>query len=163
MRRAVYPGSFDPLTNGHLEVISRACRLFDELLVTVVVNPKKQGFFSLEERGVLLQECLAGLLQARVSSFSGLLVDYVREQQAGWIVKGLRSGSDFEAEWQMARLNRSLAPEVDTLFLPSHEGVSYVSSTFVREIATLGGDVSAMVPPPVLAALRRKLGPLGKE
>lgn len=158
MKRAVYPGSFDPLTNGHLEVAGRASRLVDELLVTVVVNPKKQGLFTLEERCELLQECLARFPGIRVDSFSGLLVDYVRSRQAGWIVKGLRSGSDFEAEWQMARLNGAMAPDVDTLFLPAHEGSSYVSSTFVREIAALGGDVSAMVPAPVLAALRRKLG-----
>jgi len=132
--------------------------LVDELLVTVVVNPKKQGLFTLDERCELLKECLAPFPGVRVETFSGLLVDYARTRQAGWLIKGLRSGSDFEAEWQMARLNRTMAPEVDTLFLPAHEGSSYVSSTFVREIAALGGDVSSMVPAPVLAALRRKLG-----
>ena len=158
MRKAVYPGSFDPLTNGHLEVAGRASRLVDELFVTVVVNPKKQGLFTLDERCELLRECLAPFPGVRVETFSGLLVDYVRSRQAGWIVKGLRSSGDFEAEWQMARLNRQLAPEVDTLLLPAQEGSAYVSSTFVREIAALGGDVSAMVPAPVLLALRRKLG-----
>jgi pantetheine-phosphate adenylyltransferase len=129
----------------------------------VVVNPKKQGLFTLAERSELLQECLAGFPEVRVESFAGLLVDYVRSRKAGWIVKGLRASSDFESEWQMARLNRSLAPDVDTLFLPAHEGVSFVSSTFVREIAALGGDVASMVPAPVLAALRRKLEFSGKE
>lgn len=146
------------MTNGHLEVAGRASRLVDELFVTVVVNPKKQGLFTLDERCELLKECLAPFPGVRVETYSGLLVDYARSCQAGWIVKGLRSSSDFEAEWQMARLNRQMAPEVDTLLLPAQEGTSYVSSTFVREIAALGGDVSAMVPAPVLAALRRKLG-----
>ena len=158
MKRAVYPGSFDPVTKGHLEVVQRVRLLVDELIVAVVHNPSKQGLFTLSERTALVSRSVAAWPEVRVDSFSGLLVDYVAAQQAGWIVKGLRSIADFEAELQMARLNRSMAGGIDTLFVPASEGHSYISSSFVREIAALGGDITSMVSAPVHSALQRKFG-----
>ncbi len=158
MRRAIYPGSFDPLTNGHLDIIQRAARLVDELVVAVVQNPAKNALFTLQERQEILQECVASLGNVRVGSFAGLLVDYVREQQAQIIVKGLRAVSDFEFEFQMALLNRNLAPEVDTLFLMTAARHAFLSSSSVKEIASLGGSVSDLVPPYVEGRLREKFG-----
>ncbi len=158
MRRAIYPGSFDPLTNGHLDIIRRAAALVDELVVAVVLNPAKNALFTLEERQQILQECLGDLGNVRVGSFAGLLVDFVREQQARIIVKGLRAVSDFEFEFQMALLNRNLAPEVDTLFLMTADRHAFLSSSSVKEIASLGGSVSDLVPPYVERRLREKFG-----
>jgi len=158
LRRAIYPGSFDPLTNGHLDIIQRAACLVDELVVAVVQNPAKNALFTLQERQEILQECVASLGNVRVGSFAGLLVDYVRAQQAQIIVKGLRAVSDFEFEFQMALLNRNLAPEVDTLFLMTAARHAFLSSSSVKEIASLGGSVSDLVPPDVEGRLREKFG-----
>ena len=158
MRRAIYPGSFDPLTNGHLDIIQRAACLVDELVVAVVQNPAKTGLFSLQERQDILEECLAGLGNVRVDSFAGLLVDFVRRRDARLIIKGLRAVSDFEFEFQMALLNRNLAPEVDTLFLMTADRHAFLSSSSVKEIASLGGSVADLVPPFVEAKLREKFG-----
>lgn len=158
MRRAIYPGSFDPLTNGHLDIIQRASRLVDELVVAVVVNPAKNALFTLDERKDILQECTSGLGNIVVDSFTGLLVDFVRRHEARIIVKGLRAVSDFEFEFQMALLNRNLAPEVDTLFLMTADRHAFLSSSSVKEIASLGGSVGDLVPPYVEARLRDKFG-----
>ncbi|HEX3671514.1 MAG TPA: pantetheine-phosphate adenylyltransferase [Candidatus Cybelea sp.] len=154
--RAVYPGSFDPPTNGHLDVIARAARCFGELLVAIVVNPqKRQPMFSLEEREAMLKASVAAIANVRVEHFRGLLADYVRAAQADVIVKGLRVVSDFESEMSAALMNRSLS-DVDTLFLMSDQKYSFVSSSLVKEVFFLGGDVAALVPEPVLRVMTEK-------
>jgi len=154
--RAVYPGSFDPPTNGHLDVIERAARCFGELLVAIVVNPQKRApMFSLEQREEMLKESVAHLANVRVEHFRGLLADYVRAARADVIVKGLRVVSDFESEMSFALMNRSLS-DVDTLFLMSDQKYSFVSSSLVKEVYFLGGDVAALVPEPVLRVMAEK-------
>ena len=148
MRRAVCPGSFDPVTNGHVDVINRAAGLYDELIVAVLVNPGKAGLFDVEERMALLRDAVAGLPTVRVDSFQGLLVDYCRAHDVPVIVKGLRAVSDFEYELQMAQMNRELAG-IETLFVPTAPQVGHLSSSLVKQIATFGGDVSSLVPPAV--------------
>ena len=145
MRRAVCPGSFDPVTNGHVDVITRAARLYDELVVAVLVNPGKAGLFSVEERMELLRDAVAGAPTVRVDSFQGLLVDYCRAHDVPVIVKGLRAVSDFEYELQMAQMNRELAG-IETLFVPTAPQVGHLSSSLVKQIAEFGGDVSSLVP-----------------
>jgi pantetheine-phosphate adenylyltransferase len=158
MRHAVYPGTFDPITLGHLDIVARACAVFDRLTVAVLVNPRKQPSMDLDTRLEVIRESLAGLpggAQAiDVMSFGGLTVDLAHRLGAGSIVRGLRAISDFESELQMAQLNRRLAPDVDTVFFMTGIEHAYVSSTMVREIAALGGDVSSMVPEGVLRHLR---------
>ncbi len=161
MTTALYPGSFDPITLGHLDVIGRAAGLFDRLVVGVLVNPRKSPLLGVEERIAVIREAfneLDGVPADRldVASFDGLTVDYASRIGAQFIVRGLRAVSDFESELQMAHTNRKLAPEVDTLFLMTALEHAYLSSTLVREIAAFGGDVSRMVPP---AAMRRLAGP----
>lgn len=158
MRRAVYPGSFDPVTNGHLDIITRGAALVDELIVAVVTNPAKKPLFTLAERQEILRETISPGLQVRVETFSGLLVDFVRTRQAQIILKGLRALSDFEFEFQMALLNRNLAPTVDTVFLMTADQHAFLSSSSVKEIASLGGSVAQMVPPHVDLKLREKFG-----
>lgn len=154
--RAVYPGSFDPPTNGHLDVIERAARCFGELLVAIVVNPQKRApMFSLEEREAMLKACVTPLPNVRVEHFRGLLADYVRAARADVIVKGLRVVSDFESEMSAALMNRSLS-DVDTFFLMSDQRYSFVSSSLVKEVFFLGGDVAALVPEPVLRLMSEK-------
>jgi pantetheine-phosphate adenylyltransferase len=154
--RAVYPGSFDPPTNGHLDVIERAARCFGELLVAIVVNPQKRApMFSLQEREAMLEASVSALSNVRVEHFRGLLADYVRAQHADVIVKGLRVVSDFESEMSAALMNRSLS-DVDTLFLMSDQKYSFVSSSLVKEVFFLGGDVAALVPEPVLRVMTEK-------
>ncbi len=154
--RAVYPGSFDPPTNGHRDVIERAARCFGELLVAIVVNPQKRApMFSLEEREEMLKASVAGLPNVRVEHFRGLLADYVRAARADVIVKGLRVVSDFESEMSAALMNRSLS-DVDTLFLMSDQRYSFVSSSLVKEVFFLGGEVAALVPEPVLRVMSEK-------
>jgi pantetheine-phosphate adenylyltransferase len=154
--RAVYPGSFDPPTNGHLDVIARAARCFGELVVAIVVNPQKRAsMFSLEERDEMLKASVADLVNVRVEHFRGLLADYVRAARADVIVKGLRVISDFESEMSAALMNRSLS-DVDTLFLMSDQNYSFVSSSLVKEVFFLGGDVAALVPEPVLRVMTEK-------
>jgi len=154
--RAVYPGSFDPPTNGHLDVIERAARCFGELVVAIVVNPQKRApMFSLEERVGMLKVCVTALPNVRVEHFRGLLADYVRAAAADVIVKGLRVISDFESEMSAALMNRSLS-DVDTLFLMSDQKYSFVSSSLVKEVFFLGGEVAALVPEPVLRVMEEK-------
>lgn len=155
MRRAVCPGSFDPVTNGHVDVINRASALYDELVVAVLVNPGKAGFFPVEERMELLRESVAHLPNVVVDSFSGLLVDYCGTHEIPVIVKGLRAVSDFEYELQMAQMNRELAA-VETLFVPTAPQVGHLSSSLVKQIATFGGDVSRLVPQVVNDRLRER-------
>ena len=156
MRRAVCPGSFDPVTNGHVDVITRAAALYDELVVAVLVNPGKAGLFSVEERMALLREAVADVPNVTVDSFQGLLVDYCRANDVPVIVKGLRAVSDFEYELQMAQMNRELAG-VETLFVPTAPQVGHLSSSLVKQIATFGGDVSDLVPEPVARRLKEAL------
>lgn len=154
--RAVYPGSFDPPTYGHLDVIERAARCFDELIVAVVVNPQKRDpMFDIEEREKMLAECVAHLPSVRVQTFRGLLADYVKAQRADVIVKGLRVVSDFENEMSTALMNRALS-KVDTMFLMADQKYSFVSSSIVKEVFFLGGDVAALVPEPVLRVMSAK-------
>jgi pantetheine-phosphate adenylyltransferase len=157
MTTALYPGSFDPITLGHLDVIGRAAGLFDRLVVGVLANPRKSPLLSVDERMTVIREAFEEMPDARaerldVASFDGLTVDYARQIGARFIVRGLRAVSDFESELQMAHTNRKLAPQVDTVFLMTALEHAYLSSTLVREIASFGGDISRMVP---LAAARR--------
>ena len=156
MRRAIYPGSFDPVTNGHLDVIERARKLFDEVIVAVAHNDEKQPLFSLEERLDLLRETAGTIGGVRIAEFSGLLVEFARAESAGAVIRGLRAVSDFEFEFQMALMNRKLDAAVETIFLMPKEEYTYLSSRIVKEIARLGGDVSSFVPACVAKALGRK-------
>ncbi len=158
MRRAVCPGSFDPVTNGHVDVIRRAAGLYDELVVAVLVNPGKAGLFSVDERMALLRDALTDLPTVRVDSFEGLLVDYCRAHDIPVIVKGLRAVGDFEYELQMAQMNRELAG-VETLFVPTAPQVGHLSSSLIKQVARFGGDVSALVP----GAVRDRLVQLRDE
>jgi pantetheine-phosphate adenylyltransferase len=156
MRRAVCPGSFDPITNGHLDIIERASKLFDEVVVVVGVNNSKNRLFEPDERLEMIRESTAGLANVSVDVFRGLLVDFCRAHGIQAIVKGLRAVSDFDYELQMGQMNRSLA-EVDTLFMPADPHYSFLSSSLVKEVATYGGDVSGLVPESVLRRLRERL------
>ena len=156
MRRAIYPGSFDPITAGHLDVIHRAARLFDELIVAVAFNDQKKTMFTAEERVALIRETTADVPNIRVASFNGLLVEFARAENAVAVVRGLRAISDFEFEFQMALMNRKLDPAIETIFLTPREEYTYLSSRIVKEIARLGGNVEAFVPPSVARALREK-------
>lgn len=158
MRRAVYPGSFDPVTNGHLDIITRGAALVDELVVAVVTNPSKKPLFTLEERQEILTKTVSGLPNVKIDAFGGLLVDFVRQRRATIILKGLRAVSDFEFEFQMALLNRNLAPEVDTIFLMTADQHAFLSSSSIKEIAQLGGTVARMVPSFVELKLKEKFG-----
>jgi pantetheine-phosphate adenylyltransferase len=152
IRRAVCPGSFDPVTNGHLDIIGRAAQLYDELIVAVFVNQSKSSLFSVDERRELLEEVTAQYSNVRIDSFAGLVVDYCRDNGIAVIVKGLRAVSDFDYELQMAQMNRGLAG-IDTLFMPTNPEYSFLASSLVKEIAKWGGDVSSLVPPNVLKRL----------
>jgi pantetheine-phosphate adenylyltransferase len=152
VRRAVCPGSFDPVTNGHVDVINRAAALYDELVVAVLVNPGKAGLFSVDERMELLREAVAELPNVTVDSFQGLLVDYCRAHDIPVIVKGLRAVSDFEYELQMAQMNRELAG-IETLFVPTAPQVGHLSSSLIKQIAQFGGDISRLVPKAVFERL----------
>ena len=156
MRRAIYPGSFDPVTNGHLDVIGRALKLFDEVIVAVARNDEKQALFSLEERLNLLRETAGKIDNVRIAEFKGLLVEFARTKGAGAVIRGLRAISDFEFEFQMALMNRKLEAGVETIFLMPKEEYTYLSSRIVKEIARLGGDFSNFVPACVAKALSRK-------
>ncbi|NCA70115.1 MAG: pantetheine-phosphate adenylyltransferase [Sphingobacteriia bacterium] len=158
MRRVVYPGTFDPVTNGHTDLIARAVCLFDRVLVAVAVDTGKTPLFSIDERVALVREALGSMDGVEVIPFQGLLVDFVRSHGGRVIMRGLRAVSDFEYEFQLAGMNRRMAPDLETLFLMPGETHSYLSSSLVREIARLGGDVSAFVAPAVQAALKRRFG-----
>jgi len=157
VRRAIYPGSFDPITNGHLDVIQRAAKLFDEVVVAVAFNEQKTSLFPVDERVALIQHASATVPNIRIERFDGLLVDFARQQQASAVVRGLRAISDFEFEFQMALMNRKLEPEIETIFMMPAEKYTYISSRIVKEIARLGGDVTAFVPTSVAEALQARL------
>ncbi|MDZ7828490.1 MAG: pantetheine-phosphate adenylyltransferase [Halofilum sp. (in: g-proteobacteria)] len=153
---AVYPGTFDPLTNGHVDVAGRASRMFHRVIISVAENPGKQPFFDVEERVHLAEAAFADFPNIDVRPFSTLLVDYARDQGAGVILRGLRAVSDFEFEVQLSGMNRQLAPDIETLFIAAAQQYGFVSSSLVREIASLGGDISEFVPPAVKQALDRR-------
>ena len=155
VRRALCPGSFDPVTNGHLDIIGRAAQLYDELVVAVFINQAKSSLFSVEERREMLEEATAGYGNVTIDTFQGLIVDYCRERSIPVMVKGLRAISDFDYELQMAQMNRGLAG-VDTLFMPTNPEYSFLASSLVKEIAKWGGDVSPLVPPNVLKRLQER-------
>jgi len=157
INKAIYPGTFDPLTRGHEDIVRRAASLFSEVVLAVADNTSKKSFFSLQERGDIAAEVLADLPNVQVMPFSGLLMQFVREQGAGVVVRGLRAVSDFEYEFQLAGMNRKLYPEVETMFLTPAEQYMFISASLVREIAVLGGDVSQFVPPLVEARLKQKM------
>lgn len=156
MRRAACPGSFDPVTNGHLDIIGRAATLFDEVTIAVGTNETKNGLFSVDERIAMIEQVVHEYPNVSVEAFSGLLVDFCRARDIRAIVKGLRAVSDFDYELQMAQMNRSLS-QVDTLFVPTSPEYSFLASSLVKEVATHGGDVSGLIPPSVLTALRARL------
>lgn len=155
MRRAIYPGTFDPITFGHLDVIKRAARLFDEIIVSIVGNPSKKPLFSVEERVAMITE-VCDLPNVKVDHFQGLLVNYARDKKAGVLIRGLRAVSDFEYEFQMALVNRKLSEELTTVFLMPHEQFTHLNSSIVREVASFGGDVSPYVPSVVVERLKTK-------
>jgi pantetheine-phosphate adenylyltransferase len=157
IRRAVCPGSFDPVTNGHLDIIGRAAQLYDEVVVAVFVNQSKSSLFSVEERRDMLLEVTAHYGNVRIDTFHGLVVDYCKTHDIPVIVKGLRAVSDFDYELQMAQMNRGLAG-IDTLFMPTNPEYSFLASSLVKEIAKWGGDVSSLVPPNVLKRLVERAG-----
>ena len=159
MNRALYPGTFDPITRGHGDLIERAARLFDEVIIAVAANEKKKPLFALEERVRLAEQVCAHLPNVRVIGFSNLLAQLAGEQQCNVLIRGLRAVSDFEYEFQLAAMNRQLAPELESLFLTPAEKYSYISSTLVREIAALDGDISRFVHPVVAEALRQRFHP----
>ncbi|HUB68180.1 MAG TPA: pantetheine-phosphate adenylyltransferase [Candidatus Methylacidiphilales bacterium] len=156
-RRIVYPGTFDPITHGHIDVVTRALQIFDEVILAIAVDSTKKPLFTIEERQTLAEKALATHgAKIRVVVFRGLLVDFVQEQGARAILRGLRAVSDFEFEFQMALMNRKLADSIETLFLMPRGAYTYLSSTIIKEIGRLGGDVSAFVPPMVQEAMQRK-------
>jgi len=162
MRRAIFPGSFDPLTNGHLDIIRRSLPLFDEIIIAVLNNPEKKPMFSVEERCEMIREILpeieSGKCCLTVDSFSGLTADFARRKQAIAIVRGIRAVSDYEYELRMALMNRRLEPEIETVFLMAAEEFSYVSSNLMKQVFTLGGRVEGLIPESVETRMREKLG-----
>lgn len=159
MKKVVYPGTFDPITNGHMDLIERASRLFDEVVVAVASSPVKKPLLSLDTRVDLTTEITRPLGNVSVCGFSGLLTDFLRQQQANIILRGLRAVSDFEYEFQMANMNRVLAPDIESMFLTPAEQYSFISSTLVREVAVLHGDISRFVHPVVAAAINQQVQP----
>jgi len=158
MRSVVYPGTFDPITNGHTDLVARAAHLCDRVVVAVARDTGKETTFTIEQRVALAEHVCNGLGNVEVVAFSGLLVDFARHMQVHVIMRGLRAVSDFEYEFQLAGMNRRMAPDIETLFLTPAEQYAYISSSLVKEIARLGGDVSTFVPPVVHAALRKRFG-----
>ncbi len=154
---AIYPGSFDPITNGHLDLVERASKLFDRLIVAILCNDEKEPLFSVEERVEMLREVLRGYGNVDVDHFEGLLVDYAAARGASVLLRGIRAISDYEKELQMALMNRRLRPEIETLFLMSSEAHSFISSRLVKEVFSLGGNIAGLVPPSVEGRLRRRL------
>ena len=160
MRTVIYPGTFDPITYGHLDVLERALNLFDEIIITIAINPSKKPLFSLEERIQLIETALKDNPEGhrvKVQGFDGLLVDFARQKKASALIRGLRAVSDFEYELQMALMNRRLADEITTVFMMPHEKYTYLNSTIVKEVSRLGGNISNFVPKNVQEALNKKL------
>ena len=152
----VYPGTFDPITNGHIDLVERAARLFDQVVVAIAKSQKKQPLFDLEERVALSQQSLQHLDNVKVAGFSGLLTDFVSEQGSNCVLRGLRAVADFEYEFQLANMNRAIKPDFESVFLTPAEDLAYISSSLVREIASMGGNISPFVAEPVAMALQRK-------
>ena len=152
----VYPGTFDPITNGHIDLVERAARLFDQVVVAIAESQKKQPLFDLEERVALSQQSLHHLDNVKVAGFSGLLTDFVSEQGSNCVLRGLRAVADFEYEFQLANMNRAIKPDFESVFLTPAEDLAYISSSLVREIASMGGNISPFVAAPVAMALQRK-------
>ncbi|NLM03948.1 MAG: pantetheine-phosphate adenylyltransferase [Clostridiales bacterium] len=157
MNIAIYPGSFDPITNGHLDIIDRASRIYDKLIVSVLQNPNKNPMFTLEERVKLIKEVVKSYDNVTIDSFSGLLIDYAKSQNANVIIKGLRAVSDFEYEFQMALMNRKLSSDIETVFLMTSSQYSYLSSSIVKEVASFGGCIRGLVPEVVQTAIFKKI------
>jgi pantetheine-phosphate adenylyltransferase len=155
---AIYPGSFDPITNGHLDLIERGRRLFDKLIVSILRNETKQPLFSVEERIEMLGEVVGGYPNVEVDSFNGLLVDYAAQNNATVLLRGIRAISDYEYELQMALMNRRLRPDIETVFMMASEAYSFISSRLVKEVFGLGGDIAGLVPPSVERRLRNRFG-----
>jgi len=160
-RIAVFPGSFDPVTNGHVDIILRSAHLFEHIVVAVLVNADKVALFTPEERVAIIREVFREYSNVEVDTFDGLLVDYARRRRASAIIRGIRAVSDYEYEFQMALMNRHLEPSLETVFMMPAEQYTYLSSRLIKEVSSLGGDVSGLVPPAVEAWLARK-GPRGK-
>ena len=158
MIKAVFPGSFDPPTNGHLDIIQRASRLFDDVDVVISVNPNKQYMFSEQERLDMLSELLKDYKNVQVHLWEGLIVNYAKETGAKVLIRGIRSSNDFSYEFELAHMNQNLNPQIETMFLPSKEKWGVVKSSSIKELALFGGDISRMVPPLVVEALKKKLG-----
>ena len=157
MLTAVYPGTFDPITRGHEDLVRRAVRLFDRVIVAVAESRNKRPFFSMEERVAMARDVFAGVPQVRVEGFSGLLIDFVAEQGAIAVLRGLRAASDFEYEFQLAGMNRNLKPDIETLFLTPSDEFMFISASMIREISQLGGDVTPFVHPLVARRLNEKI------
>jgi pantetheine-phosphate adenylyltransferase len=157
MKIAVYPGTFDPITNGHLDIVQRASRIFDRIILAIAENPRKHPLFSLDERKRLAEEAVTGIANVNVETFGGLLVHYAKNRNATAILRGLRAVSDFDYEFQMALLNRKLAPDLETVYLMPSEEYSYINSSIVKEVAHLGGRLDCFIPKPVADALRDKV------
>lgn len=158
-RTAICPGTFDPFTNGHLDIVKRSLRIFDHVIVAVATNPKKKPLFQIDERITLIRKSVADLKGVDVDSFDGLLVDYVSSKKGCAVIRGLRAVSDFEYEMQMALMNRRLYPEIETVFMMPSEEYTFLTSTVIKEVASFGGDVKALVPECVERALKDKFGP----
>jgi pantetheine-phosphate adenylyltransferase len=154
---AIYPGSFDPITNGHLDLIQRGSRMFDRLIVSILRNDAKQALFSVDDRMEMLREVVAVYPNVTVDSFEGLLVEHAAAQSASVLLRGIRAISDYEYELQMALMNRRLAPELETVFMMANESYSFISSRLVKEVFGLGGNIAGLVPPPVEERLRRRM------
>ena len=164
MKTAIYPGSFDPVTLGHYDIIERASKIFDKLIVGVLINSAKSPLFSVEERVKMLEDVTADLPNVEIKAFNGLLIDFVRQNDANVIVRGLRAITDFEYELQLAQMNRVIAPEIDTLFLTTNLKYAYLSSSMAKEVAMYGGDISEFLDPVVARKVREKYaGAVGEE
>jgi pantetheine-phosphate adenylyltransferase len=161
--KALYPGTFDPPTNGHVDLILRGSKLFDHLVVAVLINPVKNPMFTVQERVDMLRDVTSGIPNVSVSTFNGLMVDYARQQGCLAVMRGIRAISDYEYEFQMALMNRRLSPEIETVFLQPAGRYSFVSSRMLKEVSSLGGDVTGLLPPSVLKRVRARIGNGGQS